>query len=62
MSICISNVYRVSQTLQNTPLRRLDNVSDLENIRTRMLRRIGRDLGMINVNSILRKELLENLG
>ena len=62
MSICISNVYRVSQTLQNTPLRRLDNVSDLENIRMRMLRRIGRDLGMINVNSILRKELLENLG
>ena len=56
----INNVYRISQAFRNTPLRRLDNVSDLENISMRMLRRIGRDLGMINVNSIPSKELLEN--
>ena len=56
----ISNVYRISQAFRNTPLRRLDNVSDLENISMRMLRRIGRDLGISNDNSIPTRELLEN--
>ena len=56
----INNVYRISQAFRNTPLRRLDNVSDLENISIRMLRRIGRNLGISNVNSIPTRELLEN--
>ena len=56
----INNVYRISQAFRNTPLRRLDNVSDLENISMRMLRRIGRNLGISNVNSIPTRELLEN--
>ena len=56
----INNVYRISQAFRNTPLRRLDNVSDLENISMRMLRRIGRDLGISNDNSIPTRELLEN--
>ena len=33
---------------------------DLANISTRMLRKIGRDFGLINVNSLPSKELLEN--
>ena len=56
----INNVYRISQAFRNTPLRRLDNVSDLENISMRVLRRIARDLGISNVNSIPTRELLEN--
>ena len=56
----INNVYRISQAFRNTPLRRLDNVSDLENISMRMLRRIARDLGISNVNSIPTRDLLEN--
>ena len=56
----INNVYRISQAFRNTPLRRLDNVSDLENISMRMLCRIGRNLGISNVNSIPTRELLEN--
>ena len=48
----ISNVYQISQAFRNTPLRRLDHVSDLTNISMRMLRRIGRGLGIVNVNSI----------
>ena len=56
----INNVYQISQAFRNTPLRRLDHVSDLTNISMRMLRRIGRGLGIVNVNSIPSKELLEN--
>ena len=56
----INNVYRISQAFRNTPLRRLDNVSDLENISMRMLRRIARDLGISNVNLIPTRDLLEN--
>ena len=34
----ISNVYQISQAFRNTPLRRLDHVSDLTSISMRMLR------------------------
>ena len=56
----ISNVYRIDLAFRNTPLRRLDGVSDLVEISMRMLRRIARDLGISNVNSIPTRPLLEH--
>ena len=54
------NVSRIYVAFRNTSVERLESVSDLQNISLCMLRTIGTNLGISNVNSIPTRDLLEN--